>query len=330
MALRLPALVQPDPARLGRVLRQLQRRDRLLLQDQPHRRLRPVRGRGRVRGPELLHPHPRRPRDGVHRRRHRKPWLLNLNFTTPHWPWEGPGDQEVSESSRRGSRPANLPSACSSTATAVRSTSTSRWWRTSTARSARSIRALERTGQRHNTLVVFASDNGGERYSYQWPFSGGKLTVLEGGLRVPTIASWPGAIRRHQIDDTPVITYDWSATFLDLAQAEQDPTTRSTGRRLVPHLFSGKTAGRARPLLAAAKRPGAAPRRPQVRPAGRRCRPPLRRRGRSARAGRPGQGASGDLAASEGCLGGDERRPAALPGLRQSAAARRVGRRGKE
>ena len=26
-----------------------------------------------------------------------QPWLLNLNFTSPHWPWEGPGDKAVSD-----------------------------------------------------------------------------------------------------------------------------------------------------------------------------------------------------------------------------------------
>lgn len=173
-------------------------------------------------------------------RRHRKPWLLNLNFTTPHWPWEGPGDQQVSDEltarinagepavnvlqHRDGGSIDKYVEMVEDLDRAV----------------GRVIRALERTGQRHNTLVVFASDNGGERYSYQWPFSGGKLTVLEGGLRVPTIASWPGAIRRHQVDDTPVITYDWSATFLDLAGAEQDPDHPFDGQTLVPHLFGGR------------------------------------------------------------------------------------------
>src|SRR5678816_1948085 len=31
------------------------------------------------------------------RQRRSDPWLLNLNFTTPHWPWEGPGDKAVSD-----------------------------------------------------------------------------------------------------------------------------------------------------------------------------------------------------------------------------------------
>ena len=34
---------------------------------------------------------------GFIHRKHDAPWLLNLNFTTPHWPWEGPGDRAVSD-----------------------------------------------------------------------------------------------------------------------------------------------------------------------------------------------------------------------------------------
>ena len=45
---------------------------------------------------------------------------------------------------------------------------------------------------------------------------------------MPTILSWPGQLRPRQVSDTPVITMDWTATFLELAGAEPDPATRST------------------------------------------------------------------------------------------------------
>ena len=35
----------------------------------------------------------------------------------------------------------------------------------------RVLKALERAGHERNTLVIFTSDNGGERFSYNWPFS---------------------------------------------------------------------------------------------------------------------------------------------------------------
>ena len=54
--------------------------------------------------------------------------------------------------------------------------------------------AANGTGLADNTLVVFTSDNGGERFSDNWPLVGGKMDLTEGGIRVPWIAHWPAAI----------------------------------------------------------------------------------------------------------------------------------------
>lgn len=167
-----------------------------------------------------------------------KPWLLNLNFTSPHWPWEGRGDKAVSDEItariKAGERTAlfhydggslekyremveNLDTAIGAV-----------------------LRELRRTGQDRDTLVLFASDNGGERFSYNWPFTGEKASVNEGGIRVPMILSWPDRIGARQVDDTPVYTTDWTATLLELAGAEADPAYPLDGTSLVPHLFRGK------------------------------------------------------------------------------------------
>ena len=58
----------------------------------------------------------------------------------------------------------------------------------------RILAALDAKGLADNTLVVFTSDNGGERFSKNWPFVGGKMDFLEGGLRVPLVARWPACI----------------------------------------------------------------------------------------------------------------------------------------
>ena len=54
------------------------------------------------------------------------------------------------------------------------------------------------SGLADNTIVVFTSDNGGERFSKTWPFTGMKQELLEGGIRIPAIVRWPGASRRDR------------------------------------------------------------------------------------------------------------------------------------
>ena len=55
----------------------------------------------------------------------------------------------------------------------------------------RVLQALDANGLTENTIVIFTSDNGGERFSDTWPFTGRKTELLEGGLRIPAIISWP-------------------------------------------------------------------------------------------------------------------------------------------
>jgi arylsulfatase A-like enzyme len=49
----------------------------------------------------------------------------------------------------------------------------------------RILAGLKAAGLDRNTLVVFTSDNGGERFSDTWPLVGKKMDLLEGGIRVP-------------------------------------------------------------------------------------------------------------------------------------------------
>ena len=171
-------------------------------------------------------------------RDHDAPWLLNLNFTTPHWPWEGPDDQAVSdeltariEDGEKGVLFHDDGGSLATYTTMVEDLDQS---------IGQVIKALERTGQLRDTVVFFASDNGGERFSNVWPFTGAKSNLNEGGIRVPTILSWPGTLPGHQVSDEPVVTTDWTATFLELAGATPAEEYPLDGTSLVPHLFGGR------------------------------------------------------------------------------------------
>jgi arylsulfatase A-like enzyme len=81
----------------------------------------------------------------------------------------------------------------------------------------RILAALAATGAAANTIVVFTSDNGGERYSDTWPLVGKKMDLLEGGIRVPYIVRWPGHVPAGRTTAQLAVTMDWVATFLDAA-----------------------------------------------------------------------------------------------------------------
>ena len=110
--------------------------------------------------------------------------------------------------------------------------------------------AVDSSGQLRDTVVFFASDNGGERFSYVWPFTGAKGSVNEGGIRVPTLLSWPGTLPGGQRSHVPVVTMDWTATLLDLAGARPDPKHPLDGSSLSGYLLRRCTAPAARSLLA--------------------------------------------------------------------------------
>lgn len=88
--------------------------------------------------------------------------------------------------------------------------------------------------------MLFASDNGGERYSYNWPLSGEKFVLLEGGIRVPAIVRWPARIDGRQVSHEPNFSPDWTATLLELGGARPDPAYPLDGTSLAGYLLRGE------------------------------------------------------------------------------------------
>jgi arylsulfatase A-like enzyme len=159
-----------------------------------------------------------------------KPFLLSLHFNAPHWPWEGPADR--AESDR------------------IATSGTSGIWdldggtqktyqqmiEAMDAQIGAVLKALDENGLTQNTIIVFTSDNGGERFADTWPFTGRKTELLEGGLRIPAIVSWPAQIPKGQTTDQVSMSMDWVPTLLAAAGSSPDPAFPLDGINLLTYV----------------------------------------------------------------------------------------------
>jgi arylsulfatase A-like enzyme len=153
-----------------------------------------------------------------------KPFCLSLHYTAPHSPWEGPEDAAISHTSH-GVGPMSDGGSLKVYSSMMKSMD---------AGIGRVLQALRRAELERNTLVIFTSDNGGERYSYNWPFSFQKIHLWEGGIRVPAIVRWSEVIPAGRITDQPAITMDWTATILAVTGTPPDPSYPLDGEDMMP------------------------------------------------------------------------------------------------
>lgn len=161
------------------------------------------------------------------------PLFLSLHFTAPHWPWEGPEDLKVAESlsdilHHDGGSIATFQKMLTSLDTNV----------------GKLLQALADLGEAENTILVFTSDNGGERFSNVWPFTGMKGELLEGGIRVPALVRWPGRIKAGSRSDQVAISMDWMPTFLAAASAPSDFDAPGDGTSILPQLLGAPSVPR--------------------------------------------------------------------------------------
>ncbi len=104
----------------------------------------------------------------------------------------------------------------------------------------RIMATLDELNLTRDTVVIFASDNGGERnVTDNHPLRGGKSFLYEGGLRVPCIVRWPGKVKPGSVCDEPVITQDFYPTFMQMARVKPDRKQTVDGLSLVPLLLGG-------------------------------------------------------------------------------------------
>ncbi len=154
------------------------------------------------------------------------PFFLSLHYTAPHWPWETRDDAALAEELKD-----NLFH--------LHGGSIHRYQRMIQQMDegiGRVMAALSQAGVERDTLVVFTSDNGGERFSDNWPLVGGKMDLTEGGIRVPWIAHWPAAIAPGSVSAQHCLTMDWSATLLAAAGVAAAPAYPLDGVNLLPVL----------------------------------------------------------------------------------------------
>jgi arylsulfatase A-like enzyme len=142
-----------------------------------------------------------------------RPFFLSLHYTAPHWPWETRDDAHIAPTVAN-----NLFHLDGGNVDSYR-----RMIHHMDEGIGRLVAALREQGVLDNTLIVFTSDNGGERFSDNWPLVGGKMDLTEGGIRVPWIAHWPAVIPAGSQSRQHCMTMDWSTTLLELGGGQPHP-----------------------------------------------------------------------------------------------------------
>jgi N-acetylgalactosamine-6-sulfatase len=139
-----------------------------------------------------------------------RPFFLYLAFTAPHSPYQGPSDDIgyplSAESPLWDQSRGDQKVYCAMIERMDKAIG-------------RVLDALDRRNLTNQTVVIFASDNGGTRTARNAPLSGYKGSTQEGGIRVPTIVRWPGRIPAGITSDQVCITMDFSASIIRLSGA---------------------------------------------------------------------------------------------------------------
>lgn len=153
------------------------------------------------------------------------PFFMSLHFSAPHAPWTAPGDTAGAAlwSDPLDRNHGNLAAFAKIVVNLDQNVG-------------KVLDALDRLGLANDTIVVFTSDNGGERFSETWPFTGVKGELLEGGIRVPLIVRWPGRIAAGTTSPQVMVSMDFLPTLLAAAGGAPDPAFPSDGENLLPVL----------------------------------------------------------------------------------------------
>jgi arylsulfatase A-like enzyme len=163
-----------------------------------------------------------------------QPFFISLHFTAPHWPWEANDEEGRAESERIAAIAGGIQHYDGGNLATY-----AKMMKSLDDNIGKVLAKLTELGFDDNTIVVFTSDNGGERFSDTWPFTGKKTELLEGGLRIPAIVRWPGVTTAGSKSTAPIISMDWLPTFVAAGGGQQDPAFPSDGMDIRAALSGG-------------------------------------------------------------------------------------------
>lgn len=157
-----------------------------------------------------------------------RPFFVDVSYNAPHWPYQPPGKPSVAIGNGRHLLPHDENTGTRADYVAMvegidRGVG-------------KILQALDRLGLANNTIVIFTNDNGGEWLSNNRPLFNRKLTVWEGGIRVPLLVRWPGRIPAGRVSDQVGITMDLSASIVAATSSPLPPNARYEGINLFPIL----------------------------------------------------------------------------------------------
>jgi arylsulfatase A-like enzyme len=168
-----------------------------------------------------------------------KPFFIDISYNAPHWPYQRPDKPGVARDNARHLSPFDD------------STSTRADYAAMLERVDQGVgqilQTLDQLGLRNNTIVIFTNDNGGEWLSRNAPLFNHKLSVWEGGIRVPALVRWPARIPAGRVSNQVGMTMDITASLLAAAGV---PTTelKLDGINLFP-MLEGRSANVERTLF---------------------------------------------------------------------------------
>ena len=172
------------------------------------------------------------------RRNAQRPFFIDVAFNATHWPYQPPGLTKAEKPAETGLALVRKWGSEGTRQDYVR------MLESADAAIGRILSTIDTLGLRENTLVIFASDYGGEWLSRMEPLFHRTGTLWEGGIRVPCILRWPARLPAGRTSKQPAITMDLTATILSAASVNVRADRALDGVDLVPLLMRKQIAER--------------------------------------------------------------------------------------